>query len=120
MNRKIRVAMQECAERSIAGASALRSLLREDPIDFLLVSVSLLRDEPDSPGQAQLLKLLASSDQVIEGICDPTFMTHEQAAHLTGLLAQVDPYIDTKLARLLQRVHARLGAQAHPESVDRI
>ena len=120
MNRKIREALQECVERSVAGTSVLRSLLRENPVDFLLVSVSLLHDEPDSPGQGRLLKLLAGSDQVIEAICDPTFMTHEQASHLTGMLAGAEPHIDTKLARLLQRVHARLGDQAHPESVDRI
>src|ERR1700704_3705510 len=98
MTVEILLAMQECAERSVAGSSTLRTLLREDPVNFLRSSILLLHHEPEAPGHEQLLKLLAGNDRVMEEICDPDFTNHEESVRLVVRLAKVEPHLDAKLA----------------------
>src|SRR5436309_14884905 len=120
MREKLHLAMQTCDADAAAGGRALRSLMSEDPKDFLRASLSLLLAEPGAPGHEQLLKLLAGSDRVVEQVCDANLFTDKEAVELARMLAGAEPQLDTKLVRMLPQMSATYRRPANPESIDRV
>jgi HEAT repeat protein len=120
MTEKIQLAMQASEADAAAGARALRSLMSEDPKDFVRASVSMLHGAPETPGREELVKLLAGSDQVVERICDPDLFSDEKSIEIARLLAAADPQLDTKLSRLLSKISATPANLASMERVLRL
>jgi hypothetical protein len=120
MTEKIRSAIEAFSKDSGAGRRALRSMLEEDPENFLRTSVGMLGSEADSPGLQQLLRLLAGSEPAMRRICDPEFLRAEQSVALARRVAQVDPQFDSMLLRMLPRPEAMLGSPSAIATAERV
>ena len=100
MTEKIRKAMEVCEEDPSAGGKQLRELMSTGMEEFLRAAAEL-KNESESRGSAEILKLLASSDQALKHMSDPDLFSKDESVELARRLASVEPQLDTKLVRLL-------------------
>lgn len=115
MTTKLRSAIQMCEEDPVAGGKFLRTLMSQDQEGFLRAAAATLQDQSESGGIQELLKLIASSDQAVNQLCDPSIFSKEESLALVRRMSQLDPQLDTKLVRFLPgRSHAALDPSNGP------
>src|SRR5579872_1808991 len=85
----------------VASGKILQRLFAEDPKQFFLDAVSLLRAAPDTPGFYYVLALLHSQNLVLKNLCDPAVFTKQDAIALAKRIAPIEPLFDMKLANML-------------------
>ena len=85
----------------IASGKFLQRLFADDPKQFFLEAVPLMRAAPDTPGFYYVLALLHSKNLVLKSLCDPALFTKQESVFLAKRMSRVEPLFDMKLARLL-------------------
>jgi len=85
----------------VASGKILQRLFAEDPKQFFLDAVSLLRAAPDTPGFYYVLALLHSQNLVLKNLCDPAVFTKQESIALAKRIARIEPLFDMKLAHML-------------------
>jgi len=93
--------VREFAGNRMATGQALRDLLTVRPDLFLNAAWKVLKKGDFSAGHRFLATVLVQNDNLVEKLCDPSYFTRQEAIAITRHAAQVDPLLDTKLARYL-------------------
>jgi hypothetical protein len=94
--------VREFATNRMATGQALRDLLSVTPELFLSAAWKILKKGDFSAGHRFLATLLAQNDNLVEKLCDPSTFTRQEAIAIARQVGQVDPLLDTKLARYLE------------------
>jgi hypothetical protein len=79
----------------------LGDLLARHRSQFFSEALRVLKTGGRTPGHAHLVNLLIDNDLLPEALADPSQFSLEEAADFFTLLANIDPLLDTKLARWL-------------------
>src|SRR5690349_17513592 len=101
MTEKIREALHAGRQDPGAVREMLTALITEDRRRFIGASAGLALSEEDPSVLEPLIALLAASGGVAELLCDPHTASKNACVALARLIAQVEPYFDTRLVRLL-------------------
>jgi len=85
----------------VASGKYLQRLLVEDPRQFFLDALPMLRSAPDTPGFYYVLALLHSQNLVLKNLCDPALFSKQESIALAKRMSRVEPLFDMKLAKML-------------------
>jgi len=94
----------------VASGKFLQRLLLDDPRQFFLDALPVLRSAPDTPGFYYLLALLHSQNLLLKRLCDPALFTKQESISLAKRMSRVEPLFDMKLAKMLLATEAEPGA----------
>jgi hypothetical protein len=85
----------------VASGKFLQRLFADQPRQFFLDALPLLRTAPDTPGFYYVLALLHSQNFVLKNLCDPALFTKQESIALAKRMSRVEPLFDMKLAKML-------------------
>src|SRR5208283_388740 len=98
----------------------LRELLRENRAEFYRHSLTAIQSGTDTPGHQYLIALLVQSGLLIDDICKPALFSKEMSIALARKIAQIEPKLDIRLARLLPDRDGAGGSEVTGEAAERL
>ena len=93
--------MKQFDQNPAQTARGLKQLWEADPSAFVEQAVAAVREDPDSPASACLLRMLASEQMTLECITDPKRFTGSQSFEVAKRILAIDPNTDVRLLKLL-------------------
>ncbi len=120
MNEQINQALEGFVHDPDLYGQAMRELLRQDRAEFYRHSLEALHSGIDTPGQQYLIALLVQNGLLIDDICKPAFFSKELSIALARRIAQIEPKLDIRLARLLPNRDGAGGSEVKGEAAERL
>jgi hypothetical protein len=71
--------------------------------EFVDQALQAIRDLPDSPKSTHLIRVLMGDPHTFERLTDPGFLTGLDAIRIAARMQEIDPSLDVRLLRQLQR-----------------
>jgi hypothetical protein len=97
----------------VASGKFLQRLLLDDPRQFFIDALPLLRTAPDTPGFYYILALLHSQNLILKNLCDPALFNKPESIALAKRMSRVEPLFDMRLAKMLLATEAKpAGSEA--------
>jgi hypothetical protein len=100
----------------VASGKFLQRLLLDDPRQFLVDALPLLRSAPDTPGFYYVLALLHSKNLILKNLCDPALFNKSESIALAKRISRVEPLFDMTLAKMLLTTEAKPAASEAEQS----
>lgn len=88
-------------DNPVASGKLLQRLFLDDPKQFLIDALPLLRSAPDTQGFYYILALLHSQNLILKNLCDPLLFNKKESIALARRMSRVEPLFDMKLIKLL-------------------
>jgi HEAT repeat protein len=108
----------EFAQNPSAAREGLRELLDADKAGFCVAVLPFLKEEQESPGRQYLLVLMVAHGLL--PLCNPDLLSLEEEVRLARSLTQIDPLLDTKLAKRFSISQAAGADRMDPAVAERI
>jgi hypothetical protein len=97
----------------VASGKFLQQLLLDDPRQFFIDALPLLRTAPDIPGFYYILALLHSQNLILKNLCDPGLFSKPESIALAKRMSRVEPLFNMRLAKMLLATEAQsAGSEA--------
>jgi hypothetical protein len=101
----------------VASGKFLHRLLLDDPRQFFVDALPLLRTSPDTPGFYYVLALLHSQNLILKNLCDPVLFNKSESIALAKRMSRVEPLFDMRLAKMLLATEAKpAGSEAEQDT----
>jgi len=104
----------------VASGKCLQRLLLDDPRQFLVDALPLLRSAPDTPGFYYVLALLHSKNLILKNLCDPALFNKSESIALAKRMSPVEPLFDMTLAKMLLTTEAKPAASEAEQSTQNL
>src|ERR1022692_1079732 len=101
MVEQIEEALQNFTKNPTMQGRMLRAMLVENPKKFSSGALQALLKGGDVRGHKYIITLLLQNGFLVEDLYDPEIFTKELSIALAQKLAQIEPQLDSRLARLL-------------------
>jgi hypothetical protein len=100
MTEQIGLALETSRKDPLGAKQDLRTLLNEDPRQFVGAAAKIL-SQPEKTGSQPLIEVLARGASVVQQLCDPELLDKDTSIELAQRIAAIEPRLDTKLMSLL-------------------